>query len=156
MNARSPARQFGRTGVAVLFRHCGGCSAQVPLSEWQEGPLGCDDCRAAARDTDCRAAARESSRDQNPINSSRKGQPMSVQNTLRPRPAQPQPANDAAAKYREVAAFGQVERPRVTIDAGLGQEARLRRNVWRGLTALIFVEIIGLVIAAVWLIGSYW
>lgn len=64
MNARSPARKFGRTGVAVLFRHCGGCSAQVPLSEWQEGPLGCDACRAAAR---------ESARDQNPINSSRKG-----------------------------------------------------------------------------------
>lgn len=35
--------------TAVLFRHCGGCGQAVSLHQWQEGPLGCDDCRSACR-----------------------------------------------------------------------------------------------------------
>lgn len=141
MNARSPARRFGRTGVALLFRHCGGCSRQVPLHEWQEGPLGCDACRLAAREA--------GARNQNPINSLRKGQPMPVHTTLRDRPA-----NDAAAAY---AANAALDVPRVvapvTIYAGLGQGARRARLIQRGLTALVTVEIVGLLIAGVLVLG---
>ena len=34
--------------AAVFFRVCKGCGRNVPLAEWQEGELGCDDCRARA------------------------------------------------------------------------------------------------------------
>lgn len=76
---------------------------------------------------------------------------MSVHTTLRPRPA----ANDAAAAYAANAALDvpRAVRPPVKIDAGLGQGARRARLIQRGLTALIIVEIAGLLIAGVLVLG---